>query len=363
MALGAAWGERQQGIESVQGLNGGLLIDGKHGRVLRGIQVQPDDVGRLLLEIGVVRQHVPLESMRLQAGAPPDARDEHVTNPQHLDDPPGPPTTKDFNGDGWPDLVWRRLVTGDNALWWMTGASLLGTTSLLPTGAGGASVLSDMNWEIRGVGDFNHDGKPDLLWQDQSTGDVAVWTFNNEQRISTSWLSLLSGTHGDPDVNWKVVGAADLNGDGQLDLVWSHVQTGALRIWHMDGLLQIDSVPIALGTGDPQWEVAGLADMNGDGHADLVWRHYGTGGIATWLLNDTQVLNTLWLSPDAVSDLTWRIAGVVDMNADGQADLVWQQVSTGVLAVWYMSGTVLGSTAYLGGSPNSDTNWRIVGVR
>ena len=226
------------------------------------------------------------------------------------DDPPGPPVAKDFNGDGWPDLVWRRLVSGDNALWWMTGASLLSTTSLLPTGAGGASALSDMNWEIRAVGDFNNDGKPDLLWQNQSTGDLSVWTFNNQQRLNTLWLTLSSGTHGDPDVNWKVVGTADLNGDGQLDLVWSHAQTGALRVWHLDGLLQIDSAPLSLGTGDPQWQVAGIADMNGDGHPDLVWRHYGTGGIATWLLNDTQVLNTLWLSPDTVSDVTWRIVGV-----------------------------------------------------
>jgi hypothetical protein len=245
----------------------------------------------------------------------------------------------------------------------MTGASLLSTTSFLPTGAGGASVLADMNWEIRGVGDFNNDGKPDLLWQNQSTGDVAVWTFNNEQRLTTLWLSLLSGTHGDPDVNWKVVGTADLNGDGQLDLVWSHAQTGALRVWHFNGLVQIDSVPVSLSTGDPQWQVAGVADMNGDGHPDLVWRHYGTGGIATWLMQDTQVLTTSWLSPDTVSDLTWRIVGVIDMNADGKADLIWQNVSSGVLAVWYMNGTALITTNYLGGSPVTDTNWRIVGVR
>ena len=120
-------------------------------------------------------------------------------------------------------------------------------------------------------------------------------------------------------------------------------------MWHLDRLLQIDSAPLSLGTGNPQWQVAGVADMNGDGHPDLVWRHYGMGGIATWLLNDTQVVNTLWLSPDTVSDLTWRIVGVIDMNADGQTNLVWQNVSSGILAVWYMSGTALGSTAYLGG--------------
>jgi hypothetical protein len=103
--------------------------------------------------------------------------------------------------------------------------------------------------------------------------------------------------------------------------------------------------------------------MNSDGHPDLVWWRDGTGGIATWLLSDTQVLNTLWLSPDTVSDLNWRIVGAVDMNSDGQTDLVWQNVSTGQLGVWYMNGTALGTTAYLGGSPQTDNNWRIVGVR
>jgi YD repeat-containing protein len=272
-------------------------------------------------------------------------------------------TTKDFNADGWPDLVWRRLGSGDNGLWWMTGASLISATSLLPTGQGGAAVLADMNWEIRGVGDFNGDGKPDLLWQNQSTGDVAVWTFSNQQRITTLWLSLLSGTHGDSDLNWKVVGAADMDGDGKLDLVWSHAQTGALRVWHFNGLVQVDSAAVSLSTGDPLWQVASVADMNSDGHPDLVWRRGGTGGIATWLLNDTQVLNTLWLSPDTVSDLAWRIVGAVDMNADGQTDLVWQNVSSGQLGVWYMNGTTLSTTSVLGGSPQTDTNWRIVGVR
>jgi hypothetical protein len=32
--VGSAWRERQDGIETIQGLNGGLLIDAKHSRVL-----------------------------------------------------------------------------------------------------------------------------------------------------------------------------------------------------------------------------------------------------------------------------------------------------------------------------------------
>jgi hypothetical protein len=36
VAFGASGRERQDGIETIQGLNGGLFIDAKHGGVLRG---------------------------------------------------------------------------------------------------------------------------------------------------------------------------------------------------------------------------------------------------------------------------------------------------------------------------------------
>ena len=279
------------------------------------------------------------------------------------DDPTTIPPTRDFNSDGWADLVWRHRVSGYNALWYMTGNAMLSTTPFLPTGPDGAEVLADLNWEIRAVGDFNNDGKPDQLWQNQSTGGLGVWLFNNQVRTTTAYLALLSGGYGDPDVNWKVFAAADLNGDGQLDLVWANRLSGALRVWHLDGLVQIDSVPLALSTTDTQWEIVGVADMNGDQKPDLVWRHYGNGGMATWLLQDTQILSTLWLSPDINRDVNWRIVGVVDMNADGTADLVWQHVGNGQLAVWYMNGTTMTSMNYLQPSTVTDTNWRIVGVR
>ena len=164
-------------------------------------------------------------------------------------------------------------------------------------------------------------------------------------------------------MNWKVVGAADMNADGQLDLVWSNRQTGVLRVWHLDGLFQIDSANVTYATGDSLWEVVGVVDMNGDQRPDLVWRHYGSGAMAAWLMQDAQVMATLWLSPDVNSDVNWRIVGVVDLNADGKADLVWQHVGNGQLAVWYMNGLTMTSTNYLQPSSVTDTNWRIVGVR
>jgi hypothetical protein len=65
-------------------LNGRFLIGGKHHRMLRRVQIQPNDVGRFLLEIGIVGQHVAFDAMGLQAGAAPDTGHEHVTDAEHL---------------------------------------------------------------------------------------------------------------------------------------------------------------------------------------------------------------------------------------------------------------------------------------
>jgi hypothetical protein len=59
--------------------------------VLRRIEIQPDDVGRLRLKGGIVRAHVPLQAMRLQAGAVPDPLDQCVRNIQVLGEQPRRP--------------------------------------------------------------------------------------------------------------------------------------------------------------------------------------------------------------------------------------------------------------------------------
>src|SRR6266849_851206 len=73
MTFGASGGERQDGIEPIQGLNGGLLIDAEHRRVLRRAQIEAEDVGGFGFELGIVAGHVALETVRFQAGFLPNA--------------------------------------------------------------------------------------------------------------------------------------------------------------------------------------------------------------------------------------------------------------------------------------------------
>ena len=58
----------------VRRLNRGFFIHTEHRRVLRRVHVQADDVGRFFLEGWIVRGHVAVQSMRLQARLRPDPR-------------------------------------------------------------------------------------------------------------------------------------------------------------------------------------------------------------------------------------------------------------------------------------------------
>ena len=82
VALSSPGRQRQHRIKAIQGLDRGLLIDAEHRRMLRRVDVQPDHIGRLELEVRVVRGHVALHPMGLKPGALPDPRHHHVADPQ-----------------------------------------------------------------------------------------------------------------------------------------------------------------------------------------------------------------------------------------------------------------------------------------
>ena len=76
--FGAPRRQRQHRDQAIEGLNRRFLVHGEHRGVLRRIEIQPDHIGGFLFKVRIVRPHVALEPMRLQAGPPPRFRDQVV---------------------------------------------------------------------------------------------------------------------------------------------------------------------------------------------------------------------------------------------------------------------------------------------
>ena len=82
MTFSATRREWKHRIFSIQSLDRGLLIDTKNGRMLRRMQIQTDDIGRLGFKIRIVGSHVAFEPMRSQSMLSPHAGNHHVRDVQ-----------------------------------------------------------------------------------------------------------------------------------------------------------------------------------------------------------------------------------------------------------------------------------------
>lgn len=258
----------------------------------------------------------------------------------------------DLNADGRSDVIWQNQATGQLAAWSLNGRTVAATSYLSP------DTVTDTNWKVVGSGDLNGDGYSDLVWRNSATGDLFAWWMQGMQAMD--WGPLSISRIADP--TWNIAAVGDLNGDGKSDLVWQNDVSGQLVAWFMDGYTVTSFTYLTpSAVADVTWKIAGAGDMNGDGRADLVWHNQATGALFVWFMNGATVM--AWGAPSlpAIADLTWKVRGVGDVNGDGRADLLWQNTATGGVVAWYMSDLTVLSFDFLSIPALADTNWRMVG--
>jgi len=118
--------------------------------------------------------------------------------------------TGDFDGDGHSDILWRH-TSGQVAVWFMNGAAMIGEAYPGGSDPGGY-------YHIEGVADFDGDGRSDILWR-SAGGWLGLWpgaVFEDAVAI---------GYHNVPgpvDPSWSVKGLGDFDADGRADIIWRH---------------------------------------------------------------------------------------------------------------------------------------------
>ena len=252
--------------------------------------------------------------------------------------------------DQRPTLFWHNQVTGRLQTWLVHATNVIDTRPISMEGP------ADTHWKVAGTGDLNGDGFSDILWRHDTQGWLAVWTLQYNQVVATSYLSINKML----DANWQVKGLGDIDGDRYADIIWQHTN-GALAAWMMRGTQVTSTRYLSIpNVGDTNWNIAAVADVNGDGLADLIWQVPSQGWLAVWYLQGTNVVGTYYLSTNKMPDINWRIQTAGYINGLGPA-IIWRHLANGTVAMWTLRGYVVTGTYYLNPNTVDDLNWKIVG--
>jgi hypothetical protein len=238
----------------------------------------------------------------------------------------------DFNGDGIPDLAYIDgsglhilLANGD-------GTFQRGQTITLPSGMGGAITVADVNG----------DGKPDLLFGGLNPqAQIGVLLGNGNGTFGSVIVTTLPlNLPLYASIGFRF-GVADFNGDGAADVIASDSQNTQIYVllgnntgsFTLGSVIYNGSYPADVWTGD----------FNGDGHEDFLV-HGGLGADVTVYLGNGDgtfqtgvVYGTGGGANNAISSVV-----LADMDGDGHVDMV---VGTNANTVAILHGNADGTFA------------------
>ncbi|MBR0757879.1 VCBS repeat-containing protein [Bradyrhizobium jicamae] len=251
----------------------------------------------------------------------------------------------DFNGDGKTDMLFINSTTHGVAEWLLDGGQVTANPQIGTYNAAGG-------WSYTGTGDFNGDGKTDLLFLNSMTHGVAVWQIDGTQVTANPQIGTINATAG-----WGYAGNGDFNGDGKTDLLFLNSTTNGVAIWQMDGT-QVTASP-QIGTIAAGWHFATTGDFNGDGKTDLLMLNDTTHGVAIWQMDGTQVTANPQIGTIATG---WHFQDTGDFNGDGKTDLLFLNDTTHGVAIWQMNGTQVAANPQIG-VINAAAGWHFDAVR
>ena len=246
----------------------------------------------------------------------------------------------DFFGDGHADILWR-FTDGTLWMWHMNG-------STIAAGSGPIGYV-DSSWSVLGVGDFSGDGKADILWQ--HSGDNALWLFGMDGNMMQPATSGGIPYVGAP---WVPVATGLLSGTGHESILFQNSITGDLYAWTLNGTTIAKQVDLGVESGATDWQVAGVADFNGDGQADILLRSAGTGDIRLWQMHADMTHTDLVVTNPGTD---WAIVSLGDFLGDKHTDILWRNTVSGGVYLWSMDGNAIASQHDLG---NPGSVWHVI---
>ena len=223
----------------------------------------------------------------------------------------------DFNGDSKDDVLLRN-VDGSFHYSPMNGRSVIASK------AGKAEITSDLEYIVAGIGDFNGDGKADVLLRHETTGSWLVYAMNGKEHVKGATGSANLSI----DLEYSLAGMADFNGDGSDDVLLRH-SDGNWYLYLMQGRrFIVGSGPVAGLPSDRSSEIEAVADLGGDGKADVLlldtdgdWNYFA--------MNGREVIADAQGTIEVDLQTGEKLMAIGDLNGDGAQDLLFRQEGGG----------------------------------
>ena len=226
--------------------------------------------------------------------------------------------------------------------WSRQALLLVATTGLVPAAFGQAVSFAPVAYSSTGtssgpfrtaVADVNGDGKLDALVTNSRANTLGVLLGNGSGSFTLQANSPSTGAGGGP----QALAIADVNGDGKADALVANYQTTTLAVLlgNGSGGFTLQAAMPRLGLSNPTSLVA--ADVNGDGKVDVLATDSNGGGL-TVLLGNGSGSFTQSDSPATGGGLPYDVA-VGDVNGDNKVDALVVNYADGTLGVLLGTGT------------------------
>jgi VCBS repeat protein len=259
---------------------------------------------------------------------------------------------RDFVGTGSSSILWRDSV-GDVAIWLMGVGNNGGGTTCNMAGGGISGVASlgpvPTTLSVVGTGEFNANGKGDILWQDTS-GNLTVTLMNGTTMTGQRSIGKLPA-------GYTVVGA-----DRRGWIFLNNPTTNDVTIWVVGcpGSSSTCTVTATdIGTAPGAWKIKALGDLDGNGTTDIAWMDTSSN-VGAWFLKDVGGTPT-FIGSKVYGSVgpQWSIAQTGDMNGDGTADILWTDTS-GNVGAWFLTGNAGSNTiSAVSAYGNVGTSWQV----
>lgn len=248
---------------------------------------------------------------------------------------------RDFNNDGIDDDVWQ-YFDGSVAVW-LNSATLPEVRGLAISGPGS-------DWEVQFTGDFNGDGKSDLLWFRPSTNEYAFWGMDGTTDTTHSAAIALNS-------QFHIFGVGDADGNGTDD-VFVQRYNGDFAV-HLIEDFEVEEFGELISYPYTQWDALQVGDTNGDGFADIIFQNNLDFALAVNLMEDDYVIDH-GVRLENTMNTSWRLQAAGDMDGDGKVDLVLRNIATGEVSIQLMDGINIATHGAAIAGPGG--TWEIAGT-